>query len=60
MIYTVFLTDCANKTYVGQKVPEVNFVSFTTLLRELRLFLESIEYDFMKLSEIQTDKQMST
>ena len=35
-------------------------VSNTTLFFGLASFLESVEDDFIKLSEIQTDNQMST
>ena len=54
------LTDWAKQTFIAQEISELNFVSCTTALYGLGSFQESIEHNFIKLSKIQTDNQMST
>ena len=56
MIYT----DALMTVLISRHISELNFVSCTTSLFELESFLESIEHDFMKFSDIQTDHQIST
>ena len=53
-------TDCASQACIEQEVSELNFVSCTTQHFKLWAFLESIEHDFIKTLNIQTDNQMLT
>ena len=60
MTYPDALSNCAKQTCVGQKISELNFISYPLHFMDLGSFLGSIEHDFIKLSKIRTDNHMFT
>ena len=52
--------NCDSNESVGKEISEVSFVSCTTSHVRLSLFLESIEYDFIKALMIDTCSQLLT